>query len=59
MIAIIAIMVFKEAELFLPESFVPYFDWIGFILLWISTALTVVSGIEYIYANRKCINYKD
>lgn len=58
MTAIIAVMVFKEAELFLPSGFVPYLDWIGCILLWISTVMVVVSGAEYLYLNRKFVNYK-
>ncbi len=58
MTAIIAVMVFEEAKFFLPDFLDIYLDWTGCILLWISTVMAVISGIEYLYVNRKFVDHR-
>lgn len=59
MIAVIYILVYCVAGTLLPSSWelvMTIGKWVGEILLWVSTVLTVISGSDYLWKNRSCIN---
>ncbi len=58
MVSIITILTFGAFVQVFPMFDLPVFTLIGNILIWISAAITVISGIEYLWANRSVINTK-
>ncbi len=59
MIAVIYILVYCVVGTLLPSSWelvMTIGKWVGEILLWVSTVLTVISGADYLWKNRSCIN---
>ena len=57
MVLVIGVMVFEVAKWYLPNLGI-YMDWITLAMTVVAVVLTVYSGFDYIWKNRKLIQFK-
>lgn len=55
------VQIFTIVFTILAQDFIPKYEWLAIVvtcLVWISVAITIYSGFEYMFKNRELIDYK-